>query len=134
MGEDAFTIARREAGKAAFQALIDLEKESFKALLLINGGALVAIIAFLGQVLGRQTSTAITLQLGLLRWSMVAFVAGIFCAVSSVLLSYFGSHYNSIREPRQSLSERLNMWSRIMLLLSTLAFTTGCVMAIIAMT
>ena len=79
--------ARIQTGLELFRATIDAGREALKAALLINGGAAVALLGFLGAAISQhfptQLGLAVTAPLGL-------FGVGVFCAAFG-----FGARYAS---------------------------------------
>ena len=61
-------------------------------LLLINGGAAVAILAFLGALVSRNSSRSIGLEEAVeFCWPLIAFASGVALAVASALLTCSGN-------------------------------------------
>jgi len=112
-----------------FKGLINLSIEALKALLLINGGAAVAILAYLGNLASR-TSVA---NLPNMRNALLCFSVGVFFAALAFIAAYFTQlrlYYEErarhIRQPFQVLHPIGVGIATPLILASAAAFGTGC--------
>jgi hypothetical protein len=69
---------------------------AIKAALLINGGASVALLAFVGTTMVKDTQNCLSLPLC---FSMLLFVFGVLCAAIASGATYVGGLINSLAEP-----------------------------------
>src|SRR5258708_38684957 len=70
-----------------YKSLLSIATEALRSLLLLNGGAVVAILAYLGQ-LGDQRATAAWRARSSLGW----FIAGLVLAMAAFMFSYLTQH------------------------------------------
>lgn len=83
----------------SFKQVIALGQSTLKSIMLINGGAAVALLAFLGNLLGKSNSAV-----GLLPFagSMRVFVIGVFLSAIAYALTYFSQlFYNGAKSWQQ---------------------------------
>ena len=83
----------------SFKQVIALGQSTLKNIMLINGGAAVALLAFLGNLLGKSNSAV-----GLLPFagSMRVFVIGVFLSAVAYALTYFSQlFYNGAKSWQQ---------------------------------
>jgi hypothetical protein len=69
---------------------------ALKAALLINGGASVALLAFIGTTIVKDTKNCLSL---LLCFSMLLFVFGVLCAAIASGVTYVAGLVDSLAEP-----------------------------------
>jgi hypothetical protein len=120
---------RKEHAIETYRSLITIALAGLKTLMLINGGAVVALLAYLGQSpQGPTLAPRVFSSLG-------AFVAGVFFC----LCAFFGSYqtqfalYNEAVSPATKAGGSHMRWQRITLafvLLSCLAFATGAFLSV----
>ncbi|MGC1407939.1 MAG: hypothetical protein WA864_03200 [Acetobacteraceae bacterium] len=67
-----------------YKSLITLSVEALKLLALVNGGAAVAILAYLGSL----TSHSAAVPLPHIRWALVCYGLGVFLTVMAFLTAY----------------------------------------------
>lgn len=107
-----------------FKSLISISMEGLKTLLLINGGAVVAIVAFLGQsTLGSSLAPHFW-------WPIAYFVSGLALCTVAFIGSYFTQYalYNEHFPKREYKGPRHQtcLWATLFLvLLSVLCFGLG---------
>jgi hypothetical protein len=113
---------RKEHAIETYRSLISISLAGFKTLMLINGGAVVAILAYLGQSPQGPTLAPRVL------WSLGAFVAGVLFCVGA----FFGSYQTQFKLYNESISPTTKpshmKWQGITMtfvLLSCLAFAVG---------
>lgn len=113
-----------------YKSMLNIGAEATKALVLLNGGAVVAVLAYLGQVSDRAAVAARC------RWPTGAFVAGLALAMLSYLPGYM-TQYTLFNE---GLGEPLKWhhmtWLKItiaVLVLSLILFSAGAFLAISAL-
>lgn len=115
---------RKEHAIETYRSLITIALAGLKTLMLINGGAVVALLAYLGQSpLGPTLAPRVL-------WSLGAFVVGVVSCVGA----FFGSYqtqfalYNEAVSPATKAAGSHMRWQRITLafvLLSCVAFAIG---------
>ena len=112
-----------------YKSLITISVEGFKFLALANGGAAVALLAYLGNVAGKGFQTPD------MRLPMLAFLIGLgFCAVS-MLFSYF-TQLRLLNEIGASQTNtgihQIPLWIAVcFFMLSLIAFGVGSWVAVI---
>ena len=116
------TDFRKEHAIETYRSLISITLAGLKTLMLINGGAVVAILAYLGQSPQGPTLAPRVL------WSLGAFVLGVLFCVGA----FFGSYQTQFKLYNESISPTTKpshmKWQRITMtfvLLSCLAFALG---------
>ena len=122
------TDFRKEHAIETYRSLISISLAGLKTLMLINGGAVVAILAYLGQSPQGPTLAPRVL------WSLGAFVVGVvFC-----VCAFFGSYqtqfalYNESVSPATKSGWSHMKWQRITIafvLVSCIAFIIGAFQA-----
>jgi hypothetical protein len=84
------TSMRHEFGLAAYKSMIEAAQSGLRVLMVINGGAAVALLAFLGNVLAAGNPTArLPLSLPAINGAMATFVAGVALASGSSIFRFF---------------------------------------------
>jgi hypothetical protein len=74
---------------ASFKALIEFAHLSVRALLLLNGGALIAILALFGHLVGRSGSIqALPVLASEIRWAIYLYIAGLVLGAGTGMLAY----------------------------------------------
>jgi hypothetical protein len=115
---------QKEHALETYRSLIAISLAGLKTLMLINGGAVVALLAYLG-----QSPQGPSLAPHIL-WSLGAFVAGVVCCVCA----FFGSYqtqfalFNEAVSPATKSGLSHMAWQRITIafvLLSCVAFAIG---------
>lgn len=119
---------QREHAIETFKSLIQISLAGLKLLALLNGGAAVALLAYLGNVAGKGLSPAD------MRLPMGCYLAGLlFCglAFTSSYLTQFWLYNESMEQPVPgSVSHQFWLWSGMTLaLLSLAAFGLGSYLA-----
>jgi hypothetical protein len=120
----ATTEFRKEHAIETYRSLISITLAGLKTLMLINGGAVVALLAYLGQSPQGPTLAPRVL------WSLGSFVAGVVFCVFAFLGSYqtqFALYNESLSPARNSGFPHMK-WQRITIgfvLLSCVAFIIG---------
>lgn len=106
-----------------YKSLFALSIEGFKFAALANGGAAVAVLAYLGNVAGKGTSPPD------MRWAMAFFLAGLASCGFSMLLAYLTQLTllgESTSAVRGSISHVWFLWVAILLfVLSLVLFGVG---------
>lgn len=113
-----------------YKSLITISLEGLKFLSLLNGGAAVAILAFLGQVYSKGGSVPyMTLP-------MLSFIIGLFCNGLSFLFVYFTQlrvYEGALQEAPIFNSRSWKMMARFALsfaFVSLCSFSVGCFLAV----
>lgn len=115
-----------------YKSLISISTEGMKALQLVNGGAVVALLAYLGQSSDRATLAP------QVRCSMTLFILGLATATATFIPSYLTqlALYNEDIRPAESRSAKHQTWLNIALVLafvSLVCFIIGAFSAISAL-
>jgi hypothetical protein len=112
-----------------FKGLITLSIEALKALLLINGGAAVAILAYLGSLASRGS----TAHLPNMKGALLCFAIGVLATALAFIVAYFTQfclyYEERARHMRQPFSARHPVGigiAALLVLASASAFATGC--------
>jgi hypothetical protein len=112
-----------------FKGLINLSIEALKALLLINGGAAVAILAYLGNLASRPSVA----RLPDVKNALVCFAGGVFATALAFIVAYFTQYrlYNEerarhVREPFRVLHPIGLGIATLLVAASASAFAAGC--------
>mgnify|MGYP000101887327 CR=1 FL=1 len=111
-----------------YKSLITLSTEGFKFCALANGGAAVAILAYLGNVVGKGFAPPD------MSCSMAIFLAGLVLCGAAMLFAYFNqlSRLNRLSR-REDPSKDWRLWVAIVLFISSLsAFAFGSWRAVVA--
>jgi len=112
-----------------YKSMVAIGVESIKALLFLNGGAIVALLAYAGQAEKNGSHVA-----RLLSFPVALFVAGVTLALLSFLTVY-QTQYTLFNE-REAGTTRHMQWQRatvVIAILSLVSFSTGAVWAIRSM-
>jgi len=107
----------------SFKQVIALGQSTLKSIMLINGGAAVALLAFLGNLLGKSSSAV-----GLLPFagSMRIFVVGVFLSAVAYALTYFSQlFYNGAKPWEQKAGLVLHVLTSVAGTASLCAFLLG---------
>lgn len=112
-----------------YKSLISISVEGLKTLQLINGGAVVALLAYLGQVSNRAQLA------GRVGCPLILFVLGLTAGTAAFVTSYETqlTLYNEDVRPNEYKGSRSNRWLRItfgLAVLSLLAFAVGAFVAV----
>lgn len=86
--QSAIYFPNKELVKEMYDMLTQFATGGIKILLMINGGAAVAVLAFLGNLL-RSTNANVSMMIRPLARSMIAYTAGVVFAT----LTAFGAYY-----------------------------------------
>jgi hypothetical protein len=124
-------IKPEEHALETYKSLQTISLEAAKGLVLLNGGAIVVMLAFLGQIPAKAPELALRA-----RWPMTIFVMGLFFASSSYFFNYL-AQYAIFREG-EGRTDRLHhsSWQWItagVLALSLLSFGFAAIAAVSAM-
>ena len=112
-----------------YKSLVTLSVEGFKFIAIANGGAAVALLAYLGNVAGKGGATPD------MRCPMAAFLAGLLACGLAILFAYL-TQLKLLNESGQSSTPRLShawlLWGAILFFLCSLAsFGIGAWQAVI---
>jgi hypothetical protein len=118
------TEFRKEHAIETYRSLISITLAGLKTLMLINGGAVVAILAYLGQ---SPQGPALAPRV---LWSLGSFVAGVLFCVGAFFAAYQTQFklYNESKSVSAGTKPSHMKWQRITItfvLLSCLAFAVG---------
>ena len=109
-----------------FKSVITISLESMKLLALFNGGAAVALLAYLGNIASKNVPTPD------MRIPMLCYVAGLSACGLAFMLSYFTQlllYNESIGNREQGPHERARWFAIGFAVLSLAAFATGSCLA-----
>lgn len=125
---------QKEHAIETYKSLINISVVGMKMLLILNGGAAVALLAYLGNVVGKgQTAPDMRLPMGF-------FLGGLVCCSFTMLFSYLTQLrlYNESRgRSSGSVLSRHTFWLNFAIftaLLSIVAFAFGSFLAVIKFT
>lgn len=117
-----------------YKSLISIAIEALKALALVNGGAAVAILAYLGNVASRASA----MRLPNMIWPLACFAGGLFLT----LVAFIGAYLTQLQLYQEDLARdfpksppikehhRIYLWITIPTgLLAAVAFGIGCILA-----
>ncbi|MBY5360575.1 hypothetical protein HFO97_11440 [Rhizobium leguminosarum] len=118
----------KERAERLEQSSIDAAVQGLKALLLLNGGACLAILTFLSAVFARTEPADVLLKRGLMQ-SLIAFAIGAGLAVFTSFFAYlanqaYAAHLRYGRDSWGS-GERRNLAGIICVLVSLICFFIG---------
>jgi hypothetical protein len=104
----------REQALETYKSMISIGTEALRALLLINGGAVVAILAYLG-----KASTAPSIAQDVLT-PIGFFIAGLVVATIAFLTTYLTQYhlFNDFFESERKKSQKHVLWLRVTILIS----------------
>jgi hypothetical protein len=113
-----------------YKSLIGFGTQALRGLQLLNGGAVVAILAYMGQAAGTVDTTKI-------RCSLLVFIVGLSLTALASLIAYLTqfSLFNELVNPHyEGKRHTFWLWIAIFLLFSSLAcFITGSYLGVIAL-
>jgi len=112
-----------------------MARAGIHAALLLNGGAAVALLAFVGQLVSVTEASAIRVEFGFVRWAFASFGAGVFLATTTYIFTYF---INSLRihdtmlkaQPSAQTIDRLRWYAIFVFLASLSLFLIGMILAV----
>jgi hypothetical protein len=105
-----------------FKGLIALSIELLKALLLINGGAAVAILAYLGSLASRPSIA----HLPNMKNALLCFAGGVFATALAFIVAYFTQYRLYLEERARHIREPFKTRHTIGMAIATvLAFTSA---------
>jgi hypothetical protein len=107
------------------RAAIDFALSAIRGLLLINGGAIVALLAFLSNVWTNDASGARELAINL-KLPLSYFMAGVFASVLTAMLSYLGQR--AINESWYRITWEQNWTAHILVGLGLIAALASLIM------
>jgi hypothetical protein len=127
---------QREHLTETYKSLVTLSTEGFKFCALANGGAAVAILAYLGNVAGKDRSVSMPDM----RWTMAAmaaFLFGLFCCGVAMFFAYLTQleRLNSIVQGTPQRKKKQDRWltvAKVCALLSLVAFAIGSFLGLIS--
>jgi hypothetical protein len=116
-----------------YKSLTTISVEALKTLALINGGAAVAILAYLGNLASHSPAR----RLSDMTWAMVCFAAGLLLTVLAFIFAYltqlrlYNEDLAKDSEPSQIPELRRDYLNTaiVLVFLAGIAFAAGCVIA-----
>lgn len=121
---------QKEHAVETYKSLIQIALEGFKLLAVLNGGAAVALLAYLGNVAGKGAAVPD------MRLPMGAFLFGlVFCGLCFITsyFTQFALYNESMEFPSRGFYSKHQLWlglSVALVLVSIAAFATGSYMAV----
>jgi hypothetical protein len=111
----------------------NMEQTAFKAVSAANGGAIIALLTFLGNLMGKADRVPVSISL---RVAMLCFAFGVFCAVAGTVAGYIAAlnATNPDYEKGLKLALPMHVATLFSLLLGALAFIVGAVFAAFGLT
>jgi heme/copper-type cytochrome/quinol oxidase subunit 2 len=127
--DDLRFACRRDDWIETYKSLVTLSTEAFKFCALANGGAAVAILAYLGNVAGKDHSVPVSAM----RCLMAAFLAGlVFCGVA--MLFAYCVHFRRLNRLAKAMNPKgdwpLLIIAMVFAILRLSAFATGSLLAV----
>jgi hypothetical protein len=111
--------------KSMYDMLTQFATGGIKILLMINGGAAVAVLAFLGNLVGK-TNMDVSMMIRPLAWSMIIYTIGVIFAAATALEAYYCQlQFTELRNP--SGAKKTRYWAMVTALLSIASFAVGCI-------
>ncbi len=95
------TALAHESQLQTVKATLEAGQSALRSTILINGGAAAALLAFLGNVLTKETR-AVNVSIAGMRWALQLFVLGVFCSAAASAWRYFSSFSDSMLRVRYS--------------------------------
>jgi hypothetical protein len=116
-----------------------MARAGIHASMLLNGGAAVALLAFIGHLAGAPETGRISVNFALIRWSLGVFGAGVFLATCTYVFTYF---INSLRIPDTFIGAHVKVetidrvrWLAVLVFVGSLVmFLVGLGVAVLAVT
>lgn len=122
-GSLAYQEHRNSWSLEGFRQIIALGQSTLKSIMLINGGASVALLAFLGNIVNSPTSRTPILPFAN---SLGAFVIGVFLAALSYALTYFSQlFYDGEQKWKQTTGLVLHVATSVVGAAAMIAFLCG---------
>ncbi len=126
--EDMVPEIRKEHLIETYKSLIQMAIEALKLLALLNGGAAVAILAYLGNIAGKSQ------PMPDMRCPMMSYVFGLFFCGLAFIVSYLTQNrlYNeAMGRPGRIISHQHLLWIALFFaFLSLVAFAIGSLLAV----
>ena len=122
--------AEQSLGRELFKAVILSGQSALKSAILINGGAAVALLAFIGsrfEFLEDKTQKILILV------SMIMLIIGVLVAAIASGLTYLAQRHYYYDE-NNTIRDRINSGIIILVVFSYIFFTLGCLLPIIVFT
>lgn len=96
----------------SFKAVVQFASTAIKTLLLVNGGAVIAMLALLGNLWTKESNGQVVAQrvAGLLQVPMSLFVAGLVAAAMTAAGAYLSQHFFSHKWDRTG---RILQWASV---------------------
>lgn len=132
-GEAVVTQFAHEHAIETFKSLVTLATDGLKTLVLINGGAVVALLAYLGQVHGDSDLAH------RVAWPMILFATGLVAAGAAFVTAYMTQlhlYQESAHDAAQDAPERHVDWLRVTIVLaflSIISFAVGAPLSVFAL-
>jgi hypothetical protein len=114
-----------------FKSVVDTGQTAIKSAILINGGAAVALLAFLGNLLTKDAPQGVVFPIDDISFAMLIFVIGVGCAGGASALGYLTQRAYHAEMPK--IGGALNVVALLAGLSSIAAFFWGGVEAYLAL-
>ena len=123
-----------ECQAAQLRGLIDFARDVLKSVTLMNGGAAIALLAFVGSVLSNPEKN-LSLDTALISWALGVFALGVFISGVGIFTGYF-TQYNyyqvSIGKSPEYKPNCLHIVTLFLVGASLLSFFAGVILSIVA--
>jgi hypothetical protein len=118
---------RKEHALETYKSLIQISIECIKLLALLNGGASVALLAYLGNIAGKNW------EVPDMRWPMGLYLFGLFCCGITFVASYCTqlALYNESMGRPFTKHECLLRWAIASAFLSIISFAVGSFLSVV---
>ena len=126
-------VERAELREVNIQLRATLARAAIQAYLLLNGGAAVALLAFLGNLATAPENTRLVADLGMLKFALMIFNTGVALAATSYWAVY-QVYTDIIADPNSLRAMRLRQLAVSLNLLALFLFVTGIVICSQAIT
>jgi hypothetical protein len=117
---------RQELREVNIQLRATLARAAIQAYLLLNGGAAVALLAFLGNLATAPENTRLVADLGMLKFALMVFNSGVALAATSYWAGY-QVYTDIIADPNSRRAGKLRQLAVALNLMALLLFVIGIV-------
>jgi hypothetical protein len=132
-GEPLPGLTEQEVRDINIQLRATLVRAAIQAYLLLNGGAAVALLAFLGNLATAPENTRLAADLGMLKFALMVFNTGVALAATSYWAGY-QVYTDIINDPNSSRAPKLRNLGVALNILALLLFVAGIVICAQAIT
>ena len=93
-----------------FRSMIEYGRETLRAAMLINGGAAVALLAFIGAVWEKKEDSEVVFSLA---FALAFYSLGVLAAVLACASAYFTQYFQNERNSRLDPDMRMNLDNKL---------------------